>query len=698
MHKFFNPKSVAVIGAPSKSGPGALNNVENMLRYGYEGRIYPINPKVNEICGLKVYPSVLEIPEPVDLATISVGRDRVLSLFEQCVQVGIKRVVIISQGFADADLPGAELQREIVDLARKNGVHIIGPNTLGVVNNFQNFTTGFVDLPRPEKFAKVSLIAQTGVIQTATKEFAYKSWGKAIDVGNMGDVDFVDALEYFADDPETEVIAIHMEGMHRGREFLEVASRITFHKPIVVIKTGRSSAGAKAALSHTASLVGEDAIFDAAFQRSGIIRVKTIAELQDTLRALVCFKAMKGPKIGIVTATGAAGIMAIDACEGEGLELAELPQGLSEKLKKGMPEWVHIGNPIDIWPVGMIGGDYPGAVGTAVTGLLKSPGVDGVIMLVPALSSALHVDIADLTKVVSEARRSAGNNKPIAIWPYADDHSVFPDRYETIDGVALFHSPEQAVKGLSSCYQYHKLRNREIPSGKHFIIDHDKADPVLERGREQKILTGEDALRLLNAFGIPVARGAVVGNWEELENAASGFDNPFVLKLSGSAFLHKSEWGGVKTGIENMDELREAFREMSENVFRIDPKQKIGSFHLQEQAFGKELLLGLKQDSQFGPVIACGMGGIYTEVFHDVSREIVPIDRSVAERMLKSLRIYPLLKGVRGEKGVDMESLLDVLERLSFLAVEIPDLMELDINPLLVSEAGCKAVDARLLW
>jgi acetyltransferase len=698
MHKFFNPKSVAVIGAPSKTGPGALNNVENMLQYGYEGRIYPINPKVKEICGLKVYPSVLEIPEPVDLVVISVGRDRALSLFEECVQAGIRRVVIISQGFADADWRGAELQKHIVEQAKKNNVRVLGPNTMGLLNNFQNLSTGFVDIPKPEKYPHVSLVAQTGVIQLAPKDFAYNSWGKAIDIGNMGDVDFVDALEYFADDPETEVIALHMEGMKRGREFLEIASKITPHKPIVVIKTGRSSAGAEAALSHTASLVGEDAVFDAVFKRAGIIRANNAAELQDTLRALVCLKAMEGPKIGIVTVTGAAGIMAVDACEEEGLELAELPQGLSEKLKRGVPEWIHIGNPLDIWPVGMIGGNVPGAVCMAVTELLKSPDVDGVIMIALAVNSPLHTDVVDFTEVLSEARRTAGNNKPIAIWPYADDHSFFPDLYEAIDGVASFRSPEQAVKGLSSCYKYHKLQNREIPSGKHFIIDRDKVDPLLERGRKQKVLAGEDALCLLNAFGIPVVRGAVAGNWEELEAAASELDNPLVLKLSGSAFLHKSEWSGVKTGIETTVELREAFREMSESVFRIDPKLKIEAFQLQEQAFGKELLLGLKQDPQFGPVIACGMGGIYTEVFRDISREIVPINRSIAKGMIESLRIYPLLKGVRGEVGVDMEALLNVLERLSFLAVEIPDLLELDINPLLVSEIGCRAVDARLLW
>ncbi len=698
MHKFFDPESVAVIGVPGRTGPGSFNGVETMLRYGYKGRIYPINPKADEICGLKVYPSVLEIPEVADLAIISVGRDRVVDAFERCIKVGIKRVVIVSQGFADSDQRGVELQQQIVKLARENDVRVVGPNTMGILNNFRNFSTAFVDLPVPEKVFPVSLIAQTGFIQVSPKDYAYHNWGKAIDIGNTCDVDFIDALEYFADDPETKIIAIHMEGIKRGKEFLRIASKITRHKPIVVFKTGRSSMGAEAALSHTGSLVGEDTVFDAAFERAGIIRVKDTAELRDTLRALVCFDEMKGPRVGIVTVTGAGGIMAIDTCEEEGLKLAKLPEELPAKLKKGIPDWIPVSNPIDIWPIGMIGGNYPGAVGTALAELLKSSDVDGVLVIIPAINSPLLANMSDLSMVVREAREKADNRKPVAMFPYADDSLMFFDRYEEIEGVASFFSAEQAIKGLSVAYRNFRARNRESLSVRKFSIKDGEVETLVKKGREGGALTGEEALRLLDTFGIPVAKGAYAKNREELEAAAGEFGYPLVLKLSGPRFLHKSEWGGVKTGIKNIDELRRAFLSMTDEVSRRDPSAQIDCFQLQEQVYGKELLLGLKRDPQFGQVIVCGMGGIYTEVFRDISREIVPVDRSVAEKMIKSLKMYPLLKGVRGEAGVDLDALLDALERLSFLAVEIPDLAELDINPLLISEGGCKAVDARLLW
>ncbi|MBN2516887.1 MAG: acetate--CoA ligase family protein [Deltaproteobacteria bacterium] len=698
MQTFFDPKSVAVIGVPSRTGVGSFNNVETMLRYGYKGRIYPINPKADEICGLKAYPSVLDIPEPAELAVISVGRDRVMPLFQQCIQIGIKRVVIISQGFSDADQIGTDLQEQIVSLAKENGVRIVGPNTMGLMNNYNRFTTGFVDLPVPEKFSPVSLIAQTGYIQIASVDYSYNGFGKAIDIGNTSDVDFADAIEYFGEDPETEVIAIHMEGMKRGQTFLEIASGVTLKKPIVVLKTGRSRFGAQAALSHTGSLVGEDAVFDAAFEMAGVIRARDTIDFKDALKALACFGEMAGPNIAVITVTGAGGIMAIDVCEEEGLKLAKLPQGLSEKLREGVPEWLHVGNPIDIWPIGMIGGDYPGAVDTALTALLQSPDVDGIVLIIPAMNSPLHLDIADLSGVVSEVRNKVGNKKPIAAFLYADEEVEYPEKYEAVDAVGSFASAEQCVRALSVCYQYHKSRTRQLPSVREFGIDSKRADILLEKGRKDKALTGEDALGLLEAYGIPVAKGIIAKNWNGLETAAKKLEYPLVLKLAGSRFLHKSEWGGVKTGIATIDDLRVAFHEMSENVRRVDPTAEIECFQLQEQAMGRELLLGLKRDPQFGHVIACGMGGIYTEVFRDVSRAIVPIDCSGAEKMIKSLKMYPLLKGVRGEAPADVGTLLDILERLSYLALSVGDISELDVNPLMVSENGCTAVDGRILW
>jgi acyl-CoA synthetase (NDP forming) len=696
MRLFFEPKSVALIGAPRKTGTGTFNNVEMLLRYGYKGAVYPVNPKAVEICGVRSYPSVMDIHGVPDLAVISLGRDLVIPAFGECIRKGIRRVVIISQGFADADTKGKELQSEITRMAREAGVHVVGPNTMGVFNNFSLFTTAFIDLKVPQKIFPAAIIAQTGVIQVAANQFSHGGWGKGIDIGNSCDLDFVDALDYFADDPQTSVIAVHMEGMLRGREFLAAARKITRRKPIIVLKTGRSTAGAKAALSHTGMLTGEDEVNDTAFKRAGVIRVEETSEMQLALQALVLMREMKGPRFGVVTVTGAGGIMVLDVCEELGLTLAKLPAGLAEKLKEGLPDWVHVGHPIDIWPIGMIGGNYRGVLGLALTELLKSKEIDGVLGILPTVNSPLHADL-DVVDIVAASRERAGNSKPIALWPYPLDPPS-NERFEAIDGVACFHSIEEAMRGLAFCHRYHRGRTRKTLSPEKFSIQTKKAGRFIREGRQQGYLLGEDALELLRSFGIACVKGKKAGSWPEIRKASAGLKHPLVLKLAGRAFLHKSEWGGVITGIEGSKGLKEAHERLLRNVRRRDPRVKVETFQIQEMAKGRELILGLKRDPHYGHVILCGLGGIYTEIFRDVSREIVPIDRKRAEGMVKSLKMYPLLEGVRGEKGIDMESLLETLERLSFLAMEVPDLKELDINPLMAGQKGVQAADARMLW
>ncbi len=696
MLKFFHPESVVMIGAPRKSGPGTYNGIETMLRYGFPGRLYPINPKAGEICGLKAYPSVSSLPEAADLALISLGRDHVIPAFTECIRAGIRRVIIISQGFSDADSHGRDLQTRISELARQSGVRVLGPNTMGVLNNFYNFSTGFIDLRVPRNVPPVSLIAQTGLIQVASQNFAYQTWGKAVDIGNACDVDFVDLLEYFENDPETRIIVLHMEGVHRGRKFLEAASRITFSKPVIVLKTGRSQAGAKAALSHTGSMVGEDAVNDAAFDRAGMIRVKNSIEMAVAIRSLLRFGELAGNRLGIITATGAAGIMATDACEDFGLTLGNLPEGLAEKLEHGLPDWVHAGHPIDIWPMGMIGRNYRGIYRTALTELLKSRDVDAVLSIIPDFQSPLHPE-TEVLESVRKARQEAGFEKPAAMWLYMTTPET-EEQFEKIDGVACFASVEQAVQGLAYCRRYYQIKRRVIPSQKTFEYNRSLAETLIRKGRSEKVLAGEDALQLLAAFGIPVIRGITGESQGEIEKGAAALDYPLVLKLAGKPFLHKSEWGGVVTGINNSKDLSEAFAALTDRVRLRDPGVRIESYQLQEQARGRELLLGLKHDPNFGPVIVCGLGGIYTEVFKDISRELVPIGREEAQKMLSSLKSYPLLMGARGEPGIDWEALLGAMERLSFLARKIPDLAELDINPLMADARGCRAVDARILW
>ena len=388
--------------------------------------------------------------------------------------------------------------------------------------------------------------------------------------------------------------------------------------------------------------------------------------------------------------------MAVDACEDFGLTIGKLPEGLASKLKQGIPDWVHIGNPVDIWPVGMLGGSYFKAFKLALMELLKSPSIDGVLAMTVNVQSHLHKGI-DVVEAVRAARIEAGNRKPIAMWIYGEHTGSILERYESIDGVACFDSIDQAMQGLSFCHRYHQIRNRSLSVQRRFPYNRELAESLLQKGRERKVLLGEDALALLSVFGIPAIQGKLAGTWKEIQAAADMLFYPLVLKLSGDAFLHKSEWGGVVTGIHNKGELHRAFQDMKKNVRERNPMLKIG-FQVQEQAKGKELLLGLKRDHQFGHILACGFGGIYTEIFKDISRELVPVGRREAEKMLSSLKIHPLLKGVRGEAGVDWEGLLEIVERLSFLAAEVPDIAELDINPLMADASGCVAVDARILW
>ena len=696
MRRFMDPESVALIGTPRKTGAGAFNNAEMMLRYGFRGRIFPVNPAGGEILGLKVFPAVADIPEIVDLAVISVGRDRVAAAFEDCIRAGIRRVIIISQGFADADEHGRVLQEQIAHRARETGVRVLGPNTLGVVNKYSRFNTAFVDIAFPERFLSVSLIAQTGFIQVASRNLAWRDIGKAIDVGNSCDLDIAEALDYLADDPQTRVIVVHMEGLKRGLAFLESAGRASRLKPVVVLKTGRSTTGAKAALSHSGSLVGEDHVYDAAFQRAGALRIRTSGEMRDAIHALAVLGEMEGPRVGVVTVTGAGGIMAADACEERGLTFGALPDGLREKLLQGLPGWVHLSNPIDIWPIGMLGGRYEEAWRTALAEMLRSPGIDGVMAVFFVSASPLHAEL-NLEQAFEEARRASGNLKPIAAWPYMESAYAI-ERFEQIPGVACFDTIEQAVEGLSFCHLAHRLKNRRTPRQRPFPVERSRADALAARGKREGVLLGRDALELLGCYGIRAVRGTEAKSLSALVKAARAMTPPLVLKLAGRAFLHKSEWGGIVTGIGNPGALRAAHETITGNVRAKDPGITIGAFELQEQVPGKEILLGLKRDPVFGHVLACGQGGVYTEVFRDVSLDLVPVDGPAARAMLESLKIWPLLQGARGERGADVVALVEAIERLSFFASENPGVAELDINPLMASAQGCRAVDARILW
>jgi acetyltransferase len=688
MKGFLDPKSVVLIGASRRSGSGAYNNLEMMLRYGYGGKIFVVHPAVEKILGRRTYPSVADLPEIPDLAVVSVGRESVLEVVSACAERGIGHVIVISQGFADADDRGRRLQEELAAVARSSGTRILGPNTMGALDAFGGFSTAFLDLPRPADPPPLALVAQSGVFQVGPREFIGEL-GKALDVGNSCDVDCVEGLELFEDDPQIEVIALYLEGIARGEQFLETASRVAAKKPLIVLKAGRSEGGAAAVMSHTGCLVGEDAVFDAVLERAGAVRVGSLAELRAACRAFQHFKPMRGRRIAVVTCTGAAGIIGADACDDHDLELAAFPEALRKELEVPKLAWYRLSNPADIWPPAMASGDYIDYTGRCVNGLLRDEGVDGVVGILVAMESELHSDhdLLELTQRISEENPSG---KPVALWLYGSGAGRRSAEINEarLPGVACFEDLDMAMTGLSATRRYGELQSRELPSR---LVLAEIAEPLRDGP-----LVGEAAESLLREYGVSCAPSGLAGSAEDAAALAEKLGYPVVMKISSPDWLHKTEGGGILLDLRDRAAVEEGFAKLKQRFDEITPEGTLHGIQVQREIQGIELLLGLKRDLQFGPIVAAGMGGIYTEILEDVARELVPIDEEIADRMLSRLRMAPMLDGARGRQ-VDRAAVIEAIVALSKLALEHPEIAEMDLNPTIVNAAGCFCVDARIM-
>ncbi len=690
MQAFFQPQSVLLVGVPRATGVGAYNGLEMLRRYGYQGKVFVVHPEAEEILGHRAYRRVQELPEVPELAVIALGRDRVLPVVEDCLALGLRRFVVISQGFADADARGKELQALLVAKVRAAGARLVGPNTMGSLNAFVGFTTAFVDIPRPAEPPPVSLIAQSGALQVGSESFT-GPLGQAIDIGNAADVGFVDVLEYLEHDPHTRVIALHMEGLgEEGRRFLETASRVARKKPLVVLKTGRSAAGAQAALSHTGSLVGEDGVFSAAFARAGILRARDATDLKDTLQALAKLPPLKGPRIGIATPSGALGIIALDALSAAGLKPGRLPEAVCQAVEPLGPYWHRLHNPVDLWPIGMKTGDYLGVATATVRGFLADPETDGVLCMLPALSSPLHANIVRPREFIAGLDLPRFG-KPLALALYGDGRDLLRRELAPVPGVACYVSVERAVRALGRLHAYFRSLSRPRE---------DLALPAATALRPvaRELLLGQEALDYLGHRGIAAVPGVLARTPEEAAAAAERLGFPVVLKAVSPALVHKWEAGGVILGVEGPEAVRRGFAALSARMPRTSKSAGLAGVLVQKQLQGREVLLGVKRDATFGPVVVCGLGGIYAEVFADTAQTLAPINGAQALELLASLRCYPLLAGVRGEPPVHLEALAGMLSALSRLAAAEPDLAEADLNPVIATPQGCWAVDARLVW
>lgn len=680
------PRSVAVIGATpvaGKIGNVVFTNVAN-----FPGEVYAVNPKYQEIAGKPCFPSVLDLPKPVDLAVVVIPAEGVSQVLRECGKKGIKNAAVITAGFKESGPEGAKRERELVQIAEEYGLNVLGPNVLGLISTRVGLNATFA--PKGALPGSIAFMSQSGAFCTSVLDWAWKEklgFSHFVSLGNKAVLDESDFLAAFAEDPETKVIVAYLEGIKDGPRFMELARRISQEKPIVILKAGRAEAGARAVSSHTGTMAGSDHAYDAAFRQCGVIRARTVEELFDYAYILSRQPLPKGKRIGIVTNAGGAGVMAADAAEWEGLAVARLSESTLQALAGRLPPEAAIYNPVDI-----IGHATAEQYRAALELVLADPGVDLGVAL-----SAPHpiLRYADLARVVAEAKERFG--KPIAVSFMAGELGEEAEEILRRAGIPSFFDPARAVRALSALVKYAEIRARSRTPPPRFPADLPKARKILKSAEEKgRVRLGLEAMELLSAYGIPVAKGGVAKTAEEARKIAEEIGKPVAIKILSPEITHKTEVGGVRLSVPPQEADRVAWELL--NAFRKTfPGIPMDGVYVQEMLPpGREVILGMVRDPTFGPLLMFGLGGIYVEVLRDVAFGVAPLSREEAEEMVRLIRGAKILLGVRGQPPVDLAGLVDLILRLSQMSVENPEILELDLNPVMCYPERVVAVDVRM--
>jgi acetyltransferase len=680
---FFEPEKIALVGVSTRSTD--YNLLESIKYFGHHGRYYVVNPGGGTFLGEVIYPAVEKIPESIDLAVITTPREVVPQVARECIAKGARGLVIISQGFADSDEDGKRLQSEVLQIARSAGIRIIGPNTMGVVNAFNNFSTAFVSFSIENK--PIGIVSQSGIFLPGSYSLT-GGLGLAVDLGNASDVNFSEIISLYGKDPRLKVISLHIEDVKDGRKFMQVAAEVSRQKPILALKTGRTEAGAKAASSHSGSLVGEDAVYTAAFKKAGVIRVKNDEELYDLSRTFATYPPLKSNRVAIITPAGGPSILAVDACAKANLKMAKLSPQTIARLKPFFPPWMEVSNPIDIWAAGMSRG-YPQVLREALAATLEDQWIDAVCVITFAFPFS-----SNLLEIICEL--STGSKKPVVVWLYGPSKWEQKRLFEK-KGVLTFSSLDGAIGALGKLYHYWTfINNRPIPEYKTFPAHREEVLHLFASRRG--MLPTLETYRILKAYNIPVVRSGLAQNLEEALNFASMLGYPVVMKIVSPDIIHKTDAGGVKINLSGPDALRQAYLEMFTEVRKKAHKARIEGVFLQPYIKGGlEVIIGGKQDACFGAVVIYGSGGIFTEVTRDFSLQVAPLSISDALNMVQKTKSFALFKGVRGQKPLDLEAVIETLLKVSQIMNDFPQIEEMDLNPVIVREKGVSVVDARIV-
>jgi acetyltransferase len=695
LNGLLRPKSIAVIGASNTEGKIGYTVVENLRDSDYEGEVYPINPKYDEVQGLKAYASVLDVPGEIDAAAVIVPARFVPDIAEECGKKGVKGLIVIASGFSEVGRE--DLEEKVVAIAHEYGMRVLGPNIVGILSNSDNCNASFAPfLPLP---GKAALVSQSGALLIAMDASTYirrVGFDKLVSIGNMSDVNFADLVEWLDQDENTGCISLYIEGLQDGRTFMTNARKAD--KPIVALKSGTSAHGAAAAASHTGSLAGSGKVYEAAFEQAGVVRAANLNNLFDRTLALSLQPPMQGDKLLIITNGGGVGVLATDSAERYGIPLRFAPDEVQDELKNHMPEFGSARNPVDL--TGMAGRDW---YQDSTQYAFAHEWVDGLVIL---YCETAMTDPMNIAKGLKEAVDASGvTEKPIAVSFVGGERSEEAMRWLVENGIPAYNEPDTAVNAMAALREY--ARNQDLaaqPFDRFDDVDEAAARAIIDKVRshqDERGVTEVESKAIFEAYGLPIARTRLAESEEQAVELAESTGYPIVMKIVSPDILHKSDADGVKVDINSEDEVREAYNEILENARAYKEDADIDGVAIQEMApWGTEVILGSVNDPTFGPSVMFGLGGIFVEILKDVTFRVAPVSADQAFKMLSDINGAPILEGARGEEPKDRQALAEVLSRYSQMIYDLQDeVAETDANPVIVYDEGegVTIVDARII-
>jgi acyl-CoA synthetase (NDP forming) len=671
LDSLLRPKSIAVVGASRRAGSIGNGMLKHLVGSGFTGPVYPVNPTAISVNSVPAFPSIGALPTVPDLAVIVVPKQLVLGVVRECVATGVKGIVVITAGFREVGGEGIELERELLALVRENGLRMVGPNCMGVMNTSPDVAMNATFAPTMPPNGPIAFISQF------------------VSMGNKADVSGNDLIEYWQDDDEVGVILMYIEGFGNPRHFTTLARRATRRKPVLAVKAGRSEAGAKAASSHTGALAQVDIATDALFAQCGVLRADTVEALFDAAIAFSKAPLPKGRRVAILTNAGGPGIIIADACEGFGLEVAPLSEETQSRLREHLPAEASVANPVD-----MIASATPEQVERAMRIIVADPGIDAVI--------ASYVPLGLEAPVIAAAinRGAEGCGKPI-LAVLMSKRGLPQGMAELSDTpIPAYRFPESAARALGAMWRYRQWLDRPVAEVRRFDVDAARVGQIIASAlrEDRERLTVPEAFEVLECYGIPIAPFRIATTEDDVVEAAREMGYPIVLKAVSQDIVHKTEAGAVKLDMRDEESLRVGWREIAEALDGEGPAARDAGVLVQRMwTGGRETIVGMTMEPQFGPIVMFGLGGVYVEVQRDVAFRVQPVSTVDALEMIRSLRGYKILEGVRGEQGVDLPRLSEVVERVSQMVGDHPEIREMDINPFLAFPEGqaSVAVDAR---